>query len=80
MIIEFPEIFQNPELIETRDPRGLCADGLSAWAICMMGGKTTIPENFGEVLVSLSYKIGMKNSPTAENLTAFAREKGWLPK
>lgn len=78
----WPEIFKNPELVKSRDARGLCADVLSAWALCYLGAasKADIPKSFGTVLVAVANKLGMKKAPTDENMVEFAEEKGWLPK
>jgi hypothetical protein len=73
---DWPEIFTNPELIKTRDERALCADGLCAWALVLMG--TPHPKSFGDVLVALADRIGMKKAATGDNLSSFAVEKGWL--
>jgi hypothetical protein len=72
----WPEIFEHPELVQTREPIALCADGLSAWGICMAGSE--IPKNFGEVLVAIMDRLEMSKAPTAENLSEHAKIKGWL--
>lgn len=74
--MEWPEIFDNPGLIETRKPALLCADGLCAWANCLCGNAP--PENFGDVMVALGARIGLKEGATADNLSRFAKEQGWL--
>lgn len=74
----WPEVFENQGLISTRDPRLLCADGLSAWASCMCGNKP--PASFGDVLVQIMERLGMAKAPTAENLSEHAKAKGWLNK
>lgn len=74
----WPEIFDAPELVKTRDPRTLCADGLTAWANCMCGNAP--PKNFGEVLVAIADRLGMSRAATAENLSEHTKAKGWLPR
>ncbi len=70
--MEYPEVFYDQSLIQTRNPRQLCADALVAWGNCHMGIKP--PESFGEVLVAISAKIGMKEAATGDNLIAFANK------
>jgi hypothetical protein len=74
----WPEIFERPELVATREPASLCADGLCAWANCMVGSE--IPESFGDVLVAVGARLGMSKAATAENLSEHAKAKGWLPR
>ena len=75
----WPDIFSDESLIKGLNPASLCAAGLIAWSNVMMGnGGKPIPESFGRVLVALAEEIGMKKGATADNLTEFAREKGWL--
>ena len=72
----WPEIFNNPDLIQTRDPRSLCADALCAWANCKAGSQP--PESFGRVLVAVAVRIGMKEGATSENISAHAKAMGWI--
>ena len=72
----FPEVFANPDLIKTREPAALCADGLSAWAVCMCGNKP--PDSFGETLVAIGARLGMTKGATADNLSDHAKLQGWL--
>jgi hypothetical protein len=72
----WPEVFEHPEIIATREPAALCADGLEAWALCMSGCKQ--PDSFGHVLVKIDQRLGMEKAATWENLTEHAKSKGWL--
>ena len=75
--LNWPDVFQNPELIKTREPAALCADALCAWGNCHMG-IGPIPDNFGEVLVAIGQRLGMLKATTSENLCEHARQIGWL--
>jgi hypothetical protein len=72
----WPDIFQDPEKIAFREPAGLCADGLCAWGNVHAGAP--IPATFGDVLVQIARRLGMRDIATSENLSAFAVEAGWL--
>ena len=74
----WPEIFERPEILATREPAALCADGLCAWANCMVGSE--IPKNFGDVLVAVAARLGMGKAATVESLSEHAKAKGWLPR
>jgi hypothetical protein len=73
--ITWPEIFDNPDLVKTSDPRGLYADAMMAWANCMSGSEP--PKRFGDVLVAIAERIGMSKAATAENLLEHAKARGW---
>lgn len=75
MNMKFPDVFENQSLIATAEPAALCADGLTAWALCHMGQKP--PESFGETLVKIRKRIGMSGAATGENLMAHADKMGW---
>ncbi len=72
----WPDIFENEFQIAVRDPRALCADGLMAWALCMCGSAP--PKSFEDVLIKIAARLDMRNAPTADNLTEYARQRGWL--
>ena len=48
-----------------------CADGLVAWANCMMG--RTPPKNFGMAMVKIGKVLGIVPSP--DNLSRYCDEK-----
>lgn len=76
MIMIWPEVFENPDLVATEEPRSLCSQAMCAWANYYAGQK--IPDNFGNVMVAISNRLGMSKAATAENLTAHAIAKGWI--
>lgn len=59
MNVEWPEIFNNPEMFyhadKSTEERTLFAivDGCIAWGNCMMGAQN-IPSTFGETLIKLT--------------------------
>lgn len=74
--VQWPDVFHSPELIESRDPELLFADALVAWGNCMAGNYP--PKSFGEVLVKISDKLGMKNPPTANGFHQHGIEMRWI--
>ena len=75
--MEFPPCFTDANFnFAQESPQVLAAHGIEAWALCMAGNEP--PKSFGEVLVKIRAAIGMQNAPTADNLVAFAKWKGWL--
>lgn len=72
----WPDIFDHPELIATREPAALLADGLCAWGYACAGSKP--PASFGAVLVQVAKRLGMTKAPTGEALTEHAYAMGWL--
>lgn len=76
---QWPEVFSNPDLINTRRPELLCADGLCGWGICLAGNSgRQLPKSFGETLVKISQKLGMTQAPTGEGFSDHASKMGWL--
>ena len=60
MKYEWPEIFDTKEL-DDRPDAALCADGLTAWSICM-GGEKPHP-NFGKVMAKIALRLGISSLP-----------------
>lgn len=73
----WPEIFTNPALIHTQDPPALCADAIGAWAIVKAGGP--IPKTFGDVVMRVGIRLGIKGIADSEAFIQHARSQGWLP-
>jgi len=70
---QYPDVFYDNSLIQSRDERSLCADALTAWGNCFAG--ISPPDSFGTTLVAIRARIGLKEAATAGNLIAFSRKK-----
>jgi hypothetical protein len=69
---EWPEIFTTQQ-VKYQNHASLCADAIMAWGLTHV---TKAPETFGDVMVKIGHELGI--SPTPDNLTKFAKQKGWL--
>ena len=68
----WPEVFTTG-IVEGKSKAELCADGLSAWALCMAGNRP--PENFGDVIVKISSKLEILGTP--ESFMEWANANGY---
>jgi hypothetical protein len=73
--LPWPEIFQNPAVVNTLEDRAVCSQALHGWAR-VYGRLGAIPDNFGEVMAAASTRLGVTG--TADSFSAYAIEKGWL--
>jgi len=68
----FPDIFEDPSLIKDQPNAKLVASALCAWGICMSGTGAKVPDRFGEAMVAIRQKTGMKQPPTPEGFMEFS--------
>lgn len=72
----FPDIFIDPKLVKTRDPKSLCEDALRAYK--MLESSDHLPETWFDVLVEVEAVLGLSGAAFPANLRRHARKKGWV--
>ena len=72
--MEFPDIIENPSLIKDQSNAELVAAALCAWGICMSGMGPKVPDEFGNAMVKIRQKTGMKQPPTSDGFMEFSAQ------